>query len=172
MGQLQDDERWFVRAQLALDELKSAKRDLAELEMAYEEEDNTWNAMIGGLALFGVAFFIFLVYQGFFIDVLSGYGGLELLFFLPMTIVFAVLISAWIGCAPAGFMGLWRAMRSSGWFVVGGGILGLALLFLFAIVPFFAGPFCLKKQRDRVRELKAELLAARKRLEAARAAIS
>lgn len=38
MGQLQDDERWFVRAQLALDELKSAKRDLAELEMAYEEE--------------------------------------------------------------------------------------------------------------------------------------
>lgn len=66
MGQLQDDERWFVRAQLALDELKSAKRDLAELEMAYEEEDNTWNTMVGGFALFGGAFLVFLIWQGFF----------------------------------------------------------------------------------------------------------
>ncbi len=63
MGQLQDDEKWYVRAQLALEELKSAKRSLAELEMAYEEEDNTWNTMVGGFALFGVGFFIFLVYQ-------------------------------------------------------------------------------------------------------------
>lgn len=172
MGQLQDDEKWYVRAQLALEELKSAKRSLAELEMAYEEEDNTWNTMVGGFALFGVGFFIFLVYQGFFTDALSGREGPELLFSLPMTIALAVLISAWMGCAPAGFMGLWRAMRSSGWFVVGGGVLGLALLLLFAVVPFFAGPFYLKKQKDRVHELKAELLAAKKRLRDARAAVS
>lgn len=172
MAQLQEDEKWYVRAQLALEELKSAKRNLAELEMAYEEEDNAWNTMIGGLALFGVAFFIFLVYQGFFIDVLSGYEGVELLIFLPLTVIFGVLISVWIGCAPAGFMGLWRAMRSSGWFVVGGGYLGIVLLLLFAAVPFFAGPVCLKRQRDRVRGLKAEILAAKKRLAAARAAVS
>ncbi len=172
MTQLQGDEKWFVRAHLALDELKSAKRSLAELEMAYEEEDNAWNTMIGGFAVFTVGFFIFLVSQGVFANVMREYEGAALVLSLPMVAVLAVLLSAWVGCAPAGFMGLWRAMRSSGWFVVGGGILGLALLFLFAIVPFFAGPFCLKKQRDRVRELKAELLAARKRLEAARAAIS
>lgn len=171
MGQLLDDEQWYVRAQLALEELKSAKRDLAELEMAYEEE-NAWNTMIGGFALVGVGFFIFLVYQGLFTDVLSEYEGVQLLFSLLMTIVIAALISAWMGCAPAGFMGLWRTMRSSGWFVVGGGLLGIVLLFLFAVAPIAVGPVYMKKQRKIVRELKDGVCAAKKRLAAARAAIS
>lgn len=172
MGQLLDDEKCFARAQLALDELKSAKRDLAELEMAYEEEENAWNTMIGGFALVGVGFFIFLVYQGLFTDVLSEYEGVHLLFSLLVTIVLAALISAWMGCAPAGFMGLWRAIRSSGWFVVGGGLLGIVLLFLFAVAPIAVGPVYMKKQRKIVRELKDGVCAAKKRLAAARAAIS
>lgn len=172
MTQLQGDEKWFVRAQLALDQLKSAKRSLAELEMAYEEEDNAWNTMIGGFAVFTAGFFIFLVSQGVFANVMREYEGAALVLSLPMVAVLAVLLSAWVGCAPAGFMGLWRAMRRSGWFVVGGGYLGVALLLLFAVVPFVAGPFCLKRQRDRVRGLKAEVLEAKKRLCEARAAIS
>lgn len=172
MGQLQDDEKWYVRAQLALEELKSAKRSLAELEMAYEEEGNTWNTMVGGFALFGGAFLVFLIWQGFVPYVVRELEGPQLVFGVPIAIALVVGVSAWIGCAPAGFIGLWRAMRSSGWFVVGGGVLGIVLLLLFFVAPIAVGPVYMKRQRKLVRELKEGVCVAKKRLAAARAAIS
>ncbi len=98
--------------------------------------------------------------------------GVQLVFGVPIAIALAVGASAWIGCAPAGFIGLWRAMRTSGWFVVGSGVLGLVLLLLFFVAPIAAGPVCMKKQRELVHELKDEVRAAKKRLAAARAAVS
>jgi hypothetical protein len=165
-----------VRVQLALEELKSAKRSLAELEMAYEEEDNTWNTMIGGCALIGGACMLYLIWQsvsqGFFSNLIARYEPASLVFIIPIAVVFVVAVSGWIACAPAGYIGSWRMIRSSGWFVVGGGIFWLAVLLLFMAVPVFLGPYFLKRQWKCVRELKSEVCAAKKRLAAARAAIS
>lgn len=176
MGQLQDDEKWYVRAQLALEELKSAKRSLAELEMAYEEEDNAWNTMIGGCALIGGACMLYLIWQfvsqGFFSNLIARYEPASLAFIIPIAVVFVVAVSGWIACAPAGCIGSWRMIRSSGWFVVGGGIFWLAALLLFMAVPVFLGPYFQKRQWKCVRELKDEVRAAKKRLAAARAAVS
>lgn len=80
-------------------------------------------------------------------------------------------LCAWITCAPAGLIGVWRSLRRSSWSVWGGLLVIFVLFFLLVMVAMMCGPAYLSAQSCRVRQLKAEVAEAEAHLTATSAAI-
>ena len=168
-------DRWdfetVARAQAAVAEYKDAKRLLALARAEYESEENVRDGMLGGFAIFGGACLLWLLFGGFTASTLEGYPPAELVVFLPLTVLLSVGISAWAGCIPAGFAGMWRQARKSGAFLLGSPAAMLIVMAVLCLLPALTGPIYFARQRSLVKRLGREVAAAEARFNAAKDAI-
>lgn len=85
----------------------------------------------------------------------AGLGGLLLA--VPIIIFAVALAGLFVGCVPAGFIGLWRAVSRSRVLVFGGSNVILFILALAATLPAILGPVFYLLQWNKVRKMRAQL---------------
>ncbi len=75
----------------------------------------------------------------------------------PMPASTALLMAGWVGCAPAGVMGLMRRRSEKGYFVFGTLLFFLFLYIFYFVIGMFTGVFFLIAQICRVIRINREI---------------
>lgn len=163
-----------ARAQIAAMEYTRARDELSELRAALDDEGRALRTM--KLLFVPVAIAAAVLFAGSFLLNASryteGYDPVSVLLSCAFAVLFSIGMGAWLGCVPAGFIGMTRAFRRSGWFVGGSWVVFLVLFFVLMAVPFLLGPVFLGYQAVRVNRLKAGVAAAKGRFAAASSSIN
>lgn len=175
MGMLGQDVGRMARAQLIAEEYARASDSLESLRSECEEEERILRtmrrtatvlaALCGLLLLVALVMMCTELSSTYPLPMLIVIGGAQLL-------LGCAVPAAMVVFAPAGFIGLWRAIKRSQWSVWGGWVIMLAILFILFFVPVAGGVFFYIGQVRRVKRLEAEVLVAEKRFDEARAAIN
>lgn len=164
----------MARAQVIADEYARALDLFGALNAECEEEARVLRTMkrwaIAVVALFGLI--LIAAYVSMCIDLSASYpipvlivGG------AVVTFLIGVIPVAWMAFIPAGFIGMWRAIKRSGWIVWGGGLFMLCLMIVFVYIPCLGGVFFYLGQMRRVKKLEARVAAAGERYTAASRAL-
>lgn len=156
-------EEWEVsklaRARVVADEYARASEALALLKAECEDEKRVLCKMKKAAKVVAVSLtvvYIALLVVGCIIMSTKYHIVAVLGSFLIMLvqIVFPVLLFAFI---PAGFIGMWRAIRRSGWIVWGGPLVMMVILAVLFAIPMFGGIFFYLGQAQRVKKLEMKV---------------
>lgn len=129
------------------------------LRAEYEEEKRvfSWMKRLGfifGIVFAIAVFFILLINSPTLLDQ-TGPEGLIVL--IPVILFGTGFIGFWMGMLPAGYIGLWRAIRRSGLFICGN-FIGLAIVATFLVsIPVLLGPIFFVRQCAKVSNLKKKI---------------
>lgn len=164
----------MARARVMAEEYARASDSLGALEAERDEERRVLRKMKRGAAALAVLCALLLIAV-----LVMMCAELSATYPLPLLVVVGsielilgcAIPAAMVAFAPAGFIGMWRAIKRSGWIVWGGGIVMLIAMVVLLYVPILGGVFFFIGQLRRVKRLDAEVLSAEKRLEEASAAI-
>lgn len=163
-----------ARAQVAAMEYSRAKDELAELRATLNDEARALRTM--KLLFVPVAVAAAVLFAGSFLlnagRYTEGYDPVSALLSCAFAVLFSIGMGAWLGCVPAGFIGMTRALRRSGWLVGGGWVVFLVLFFVLIAVPFLLGSVFFGYQAVKVNKLKAGVATAEERFAAASDAIN
>lgn len=176
MDMLEQDVGRMARVQLIAEEYARASDSLESLKVECEEEGRILRTMrraakvlaasCGLLLLVALVMMCAELSSTYPLPMLIVIGGAQLLLGCAVPVAMVVF-------APAGFIGLWRAIKRSQWSVWGGWVIMLAILFiLLFFVPVAGGVFFYIAQARRVKRLEAEVLEAEERFSKARAAVN
>lgn len=170
------DFRASVRAQVAAQEFIVASDNLAASRSFYEREQRVLRVMLileaMGTALF-LSFSIYIIAtKGDAFRAPEGASGPVIALTWAITIAVFLLMSLWIGSILPGFVGMWRAISRSGFFVWGGVITLMIILVLFCWIALMFGPVFLARQAWRTRKAKRALAGAEERYQEACTAVA
>ena len=133
--------------------------DANALRAEYEDESRVFGTMKKLLFVCGIltavpVFLLFLLKLDTFPQEAGLYG---FLLAMPIIVLAPLFIGLWVGCIPAGFIWVWRAVKRSKWFVWGSPLVLLILLTLAVLVPAGFGVFFFLAQWVKVCNLKHQL---------------
>ena len=156
----QNDFNQAVRVQIMANEYQRASDNLNRAQYEYEDEARVFKRMKIGMipmAILTVVATVALWPEDSnlksLMDTGAPLGVAVFVLILGFLIMFTVL--GMILCfAPAGFIGFYRMLRRSGWFVWGGSTVMVIILVLLIAIPVFFGVFFFIGQFFRVRKAK------------------
>ena len=125
----------------------------------YEEEKRVFDLMkrlffIVGTITAVVVFLILLVTSP---TLISQTGAAGILVLIPVMLFGMVLTGFFAGVIPSGYIGMWRALKRSSFFVFGNPIVMLLILTFLAVVPVALSPIMYFCQWRKVSKLKCQL---------------
>lgn len=164
----------MARAQLVAEEYTRASDALAAVKAECDEETRVlarmkkWGvvaaAVCAGLILCLLVPVIAENSHGYPVSMVIVLDSLLYVFFASVP----VALSAF---APAGFIGMWRAINRSSWFVWGGGFFMLIVVVFLIYVPIIGGVFFFIGQKRRVKRSGEQVVLAEERYAAASRAL-
>ena len=160
-SQLQQRAQAFVAAE----EYMRASDNLASLQRSYALERKVLRVM--GLLAVPIIVLVVIDFMSSTPEYVSSHSMTNAVLFYCAALLVSLLLGAWVGCFPAGLIGMWRALSHSGWFVWGGWIFMLVVLIVLLFIPVLFGPVFFIRQAWRVHKLKSQLSIAMERRNAA-----
>ena len=152
----QNDFNQAVRVQIMANEYQRASDNLNRAQYEYEDEARVFKRMKVGIIPMAILTVIAVVaFSPNSVKALKD-SGVPLWIGIPVFILVLLAALVMIGTIlcfiPAGFIGFYRALGRSGWFVWGGSVVMAVIFALLIMIPLFFGVFFFIGQFFRVRK--------------------